>query len=472
MLVRDVLLLRAGLAMWSHLCAPLFILLALLCGVDGVEFHAEYAAVHQTALWRRRSRPDKFMEKRKMQVAIGVNDQRMMNMTTALEDMKTEYIGTIGVGTNAEGGPQFEARVVFDTGSTNLWVASTLCKDFPCNTERAQEFYDPGKSVTQEMFMGESGDIDIMFGTGELRGPLHVDTYRVGPMVVKRQPFAMIREMNGDVFSSFPFEGILGLGFKSLSFGGITPFFERVIQQRLLTNNEFAFFLNADSDKPSALLWGGIDKDLYNGPIRMFPVVQPHYWALELIDFRLGNMSMRKIGMGGEPVRRLIVDTGTTYFTAPEGLHEQIVEQIPEADCNHVNSYPPMTYVLRGADGQTYELVVSQETYMIGGYGDNCRPAFMALDVNEEYGPAMILGEVFMRHFFTVFSRGDGAPENAKIGIAPARVGAVPKVKASSRPSFLQNAKDEATQGRGDMSLSVDSGAKPLANGLVRRHLG
>ena len=23
-------------------------------------------------------------------------------------------------------------------------------------------------------------DIDIIFGTGELRGPLHVDTYRVG----------------------------------------------------------------------------------------------------------------------------------------------------------------------------------------------------------------------------------------------------------------------------------------------------
>lgn len=34
----------------------------------------------------------------------------------------------------------------------------------------------------------------------------------------------------GDVFSSFPFEGILGLAFPSLSFGGIEPFFERVIK--------------------------------------------------------------------------------------------------------------------------------------------------------------------------------------------------------------------------------------------------
>merc|ERR550537_1517928 len=102
----------------------------------------------------------------------------------------------------------------------------------------------------------------------------------------------------------------------------------------------------------------------------MFPVVQPHYWALELIDFKMGNTSMRDAGMNGDPVTRLIVDSGTTYFTAPQGLHSKIVEQIPDADCDKVNDYPPLTFVLRGADQQTYELAVSQETYMIGGYGD------------------------------------------------------------------------------------------------------
>jgi pepsin A len=358
----------------------------------GTEFHKEHAAVHQIALWRRaplgRAQLTDLREPSKMQVAISAHAQRIMNISTALEDQKTEYTGTIGVGTDSNGDAQFEARVVFDTGSTNLWVASVLCKEPPCDTDRAREFYDPGKSVTQEPYAGEDGEIDIMFGTGELKGPLHVDTYHVGPMKVRRQPFAMIREMEGDVFSSFPFEGILGLGFKSLSFGGINPFFERVIEQRLLTNNEFAFFFNVDSHKPSALLWGGIDKDLYHGSIRMFPVVQPHYWALELVDFKLGNTSMKNVGMSDEPMKRLIVDSGTTYFTAPEGLHEQIVAKIPENNCADVNDYPPLTYVLKGSDGETYELVVSQETYMIGSDSENCRPAFMALDVNEAYGPA------------------------------------------------------------------------------------
>jgi hypothetical protein len=445
--------------MWSQV--PLFVLTLLLAPAFSIEFHREHVAEHQMALWRRNvDNGYSLREKQKTEVAVNAKayEQRMINISTALEDMKTEYIGSIGVGTNSKGEAQFQARVVFDTGSTNLWVASTLCKEFPCNTERGAEFYNPEVSLTQEPFMGESGDIDIMFGTGELRGPLHVDTYRVGPMTVKRQPFAMIREMTGDVFSSFPFEGILGLGFKSLSFGGIKPFLDHVIEQQLLTNNEFAFFFNVDSDQPSALLWGGIDKDLYHGPIRMFPVVQPHYWALDLVDFKVGNTSMSTVGMGGEKVRRLIVDSGTTYFTAPEGLHDQISAQIPEADCDKVTGYPPLTYVLKGDDGDTYELVVSQETYMIGGYSDSCRPAFMPLDVNEQYGPAMILGEVFMRHFFTVFSRGDGSPDNAKIGFAPAKIGVTPKVQRASQPSFLEF----------DESISK---ARPQPSKFVRRDI-
>jgi len=400
--------------------------LALLCMSSSVELHAEYEAVHTTVLWRR-SRPTKHKEK-KVHVAIGAHALNLMNITTQLEDQKTEYIGTIGVGTNHEGKAQFQARVVFDTGSTNLWVASVLCTEFPCDADRSREFYDPTKSSSQEEYPGVQGDIDIMFGTGELRGPLHVDTYRVGPMVVKSQPFAMIREMNGEVFASFPFEGILGLGFPSLSFRGITPFFERVIQQRLLTNNEFAFFFNVDTSQPSALLWGGIDKNLYHGPIRMFPVAQAHYWALELVDLRMGNVSLTPTNSHGHSIKRLIVDSGTTYFTAPAFLHNRIVKRIPEAPCKQVTEYEPIAYVLRGSDGKTYELSVSQETYMIAGESDRCRPAFMTLDVNKKYGPAMILGEVFMRHFFTVFSRGTGAVEEAKIGFAPAKIGALPKV--------------------------------------------
>eukprot|EP00929_Paragymnodinium_shiwhaense_P058447 TRINITY_DN29266_c0_g1_i1.p1 TRINITY_DN29266_c0_g1~~TRINITY_DN29266_c0_g1_i1.p1 ORF type:complete len:776 (-),score=119.25 TRINITY_DN29266_c0_g1_i1:144-2471(-) len=407
-----------------------------------ISAHADTEALHRFG-------DDRLGQKRRQR---NLEWERIVNLTTELQDMKSEYTGLIGVGTTREGKAQFQARVVFDTGSTNLWVASVLCQQSPCDNGKGDLFYNPSKSVTEESYTGgRSGDIDIMFGTGELKGPLHVDTYRVGPMVVKQQPFAMIREMTGDVFSSFQFEGILGLAFKSLSFGGITPFFERVIEQKLLKNNEFAFYLNADSDQPSALLWGGVDRDLYEGPITMFPVVQLHYWAVELVEFKIGSKSLGGTRHKNSNLRKLIIDSGTTYFTAPSDLYSQVVSRMPEAACADVEDYKPLTYVLRGKNGDTFELIVTQETYMIGSSGDegSCRPAFMALDVSEKYGPALILGEVFMRHFFTVFSRGDGNPNQARVGFAAAKIGAVPKV--SSRPD-----------GKGtDGTVLVESGPAP-----------
>jgi pepsin A len=384
------------------------------------------------------------------------------NVSTPLEDMVSEYTGYIGVGTDKDGKPAFQARVVFDTGSTNLWVASVLCVESPCRPEESRKFYDPERSLTQEEFShtssaldedGRPRDIDIMFGTGELKGPLHVDTYRVGPMTVKRQPFAMIREMTGDVFTAFPFEGILGLAFKSLSFGGIEPFFERVIKQKLLERNEFAFYLNQNHDQPSAILWGGVDKSLYDGKITLFPVVQAHYWALELIDFKIGGTSILEDGPGR--VRRLIVDSGTTYFTAPTGLFDEIVGRLPQAACRDVEDYPTITFVLRGVDNQSFDLDISQKTYMVGddGGGD-CRAAFMELNINKKYGPGMILGEVFMRHFFTVFQRGNGDDNNARIGFALAKQGANPQqVKgALLTESLFQRGREAAS--------------------IVRRHVG
>eukprot|EP00435_Cladocopium_sp_Y103_P056900 s515_g19.t1 len=135
--------------------------------------------------------------------------------------------------------------------------------------------------------------------------------------------------MSGEVFASFPFEGILGLAFPSLSFGGIKPFFERVIEKKLLKKNEFAFYLNADSSRPSALLWGGVDQDLYEGDILMFPVKKPHYWALELVDFRIGNRSLMEDEKHSK-TKYLIVDTGTTYFTAPGSIYDEIIATLQE----------------------------------------------------------------------------------------------------------------------------------------------
>jgi pepsin A len=96
----------------------------------------------------------------------------------------SQYVGPIGVG-SVKGRPEAEINVVFDTGSTNLWISSALCKMEVCKDRNK---FNP---VHSESFVEKPGPrLDITFGTGELRGPEGVDTFSVGPYQVSNQTYA------------------------------------------------------------------------------------------------------------------------------------------------------------------------------------------------------------------------------------------------------------------------------------------
>merc|ERR1719387_1342905 len=70
-----------------------------------------------------------------------------------------------------------------------------------------------------------------------------------------------------------------------------------------------------------------------------------------------------------------------------------------------------------------------------------CIPGVMPLDLAPPSGIVPILvGEVFMRHFFTVFTRGDGTPGSARVGFAPAKLGASPLAGAPAGAAVLADA--------------------------------
>lgn len=118
---------------------------------------------------------------------------------------------------------QTTINVVFDTGSTNLWIASDLCTTAPCiNSDRHRY----GHTYSETYQVAGGGKLDIEFGTGELQGEQAIDHLHVGPFTVRDQTFGMIESEIGDAFRSIPFEGILGLAFPSMSANKVTPFFD------------------------------------------------------------------------------------------------------------------------------------------------------------------------------------------------------------------------------------------------------
>jgi len=87
--------------------------------------------------------------------------------------------------------------------------------------------------------------------------------------------------------------------------------------------------------------------------------------------------------------------------------------------------------------------VISNKQYMLSsqeGDDSECTPAFMLIEVPRAHGPGMVLGEVFLRIYFSVFDRGSGSVDEARIGFAKANSGADAKSRlkglTSNQPVF------------------------------------
>jgi len=316
---------------------------------------------------------------------------------------------------------------VFDTGSTNIWVSSDLCKDGAC-VQPGRSRYDHTLSSTYQAPQKEA-QLHIEFGTGRIDGPQAVEDFHVGPFTVYNQTFGMIQVQDGKVFEEVPFEGILGLGFPSMSANGVTPFFDNVVKQKTLSKSEFSFYFSRESKAGNAVFWGGVDPAFYSEPIEYFHVDDPYYWSVPLLSFKIGNQTMLGEGapgngamLEGASAAKAIVDTGTTFFTAEGQMFDEVMKRLPSAPCSQVSdrSHPPITYTLRSAGGEPRDFVLDNTQYMTSRE-DACLPAFMRIDVPPAHGPAMVLGEVFLRQYFSVFDRGDGSDADARVGFARAK---------------------------------------------------
>jgi len=330
---------------------------------------------------------------------------------------------------------------VLDTGSTNLWMASDLCVSGPC-TKPGRVRFDHRQS-TSFLEPEVPHVLNIEFGTGKLSGPQGIDDFHVGPFTVYKQTFGMIQHQDGQVFEEVPFDGILGLAFPAMSANGVTPFFDNVIQQKVLKKNEFAFYFSLDNPSANAIFWGGVDKTFHNGPIEYFKVSDPYYWALDLLSFQIGGHEMLGVGeskhdegfifmqtganstaqTATKKVPKAIVDTGTTFFTAESNIFQDVLRRLPASSCSKLTkeTHPDILYRLVNTAGEHRDFILNHNQYMTASSDDEnswCTPAFMQINIPTAHGPGVVLGEVFLRQFFSVYDRGNGRPEDARVGFA------------------------------------------------------
>jgi len=323
--------------------------------------------------------------------------------------MDAQYYGEIEIGTPAQ-----KFTVIFDTGSSNLWVPSATCGWLNIACKRHNK-YDSTKSST---YTKDGRDFSIQYGTGAMKGFVSVDKVCVAGVCVDNQGFAEAVKEPGITFVAAKFDGILGMGWSTISVDGLPTVFDSMIAQNSVEAPVFSFYLNRNPDDSNGgkLVLGGSDKNLYTGEMNYIPLSQTTYWQVNMDGVSVNGDKSLACANGCEAV----MDTGTSLIAGPSGDIKAINEAIGAKvnpltgqgmiDCAQIPSLPVINFTFGGKDyaleGKDYVLKIEQ-----GGQA-LCLSGFMGLPTP---GGLWILGDVFLGKYYSEYDVG-----NKRVGLAAA----------------------------------------------------
>ncbi|OJD11985.1 vacuolar protease A [Emergomyces pasteurianus Ep9510] len=316
--------------------------------------------------------------------------------------LNAQYFATIAIGT-----PPQNFKVVLDTGSSNLWVPSSECGSIACYLHSK---YDSSASST---YKKNGSEFAIQYGSGSLTGFISEDTVSIADLTLEHQLFAEATSEPGLAFAFGRFDGILGLGYDTISVNKIVPPFYTMLNQNLVDEPVFSFYLgdtNIDGDESEAV-FGGINKDRYTGDLTMLALRRKAYWEVDLDAITLGADTAELENTGA------ILDTGTSLIALPSTIAELLNQQIGAkksfngqytVDCSKRDGLPDLTFTLSG-----HNFTIGPYDYILEVQG-SCISSFMGMDFPAPTGPLAILGDAFLRRYYSVYDLGKDAVGLAK----------------------------------------------------------
>ncbi|KAJ2513173.1 aspartic proteinase precursor [Coemansia sp. RSA 2049] len=308
--------------------------------------------------------------------------------------MNAQYYGEIEVGTPAQ-----TFKVVFDTGSSNLWVPSAECSSIACYFHTK---YDHSQSST---YKPNGTDFAIHYGSGSLEGYLSQDTVRIGDLEIKGQDFAEATKEPGLTFAFGRFDGILGLGYDTISVQHVVPPFYQLVNKGLVDKPMFSFYLSDTNkgDTDGEMVLGGYNENKFEGKLQWANVRRKGYWEVDLEKVRFGDDEIEMDNVGAA------IDTGSSLLVLPTTLADLVNKRIGAkknfagqymVDCSTVPSLPPFSMQFGGKEYQ-----LNAEDYVLSVQGQ-CISGFMGMDIPAPLGPIWIIGDVFLRKFYSVYDLG------------------------------------------------------------------
>ncbi|CRH04056.1 plasmepsin IV, putative [Plasmodium relictum] len=332
---------------------------------------------------------------------LAENDLGSENDVIELEDVANVlYYGEGEIGENKQ-----KFKFIFDTGSSNLWIPGASCTSSGCLKKSS---YDSSKSKTYE---ADGAKVELSYGSGTVKGFFSKDLVSIGNLSLSYK-FIEVTDTDGlePLYSSSPFDGLIGLGWKDLSVGSIDPLVVELKTQNKIDNALFTFYLPSHDKQSGFLTIGGIEDKFYEGELTYEKLNHDLFWQIDL-NVRFGDITFEKANA--------IVDSGTSIITAPTNFIKKFfrnteIVKLPFIPfyitaCNN-NDLPVLEF-----QSQNNKYTLEPEFYLEPLEFDEslCMVYILPLDINEN---TFILGDPFMRKYYTVFDY-----DNERVGFAVAK---------------------------------------------------
>ncbi|GFO20562.1 cathepsin d [Plakobranchus ocellatus] len=340
--------------------------------------------------------------------------QRPSQLQTSTIDIKlsnlenTMYYGPISVGT-----PGQTFNVVFDTGSSAMWILSTRCL-----TDPAFQKHRKYNNLLSRTYKKKRKPFAAEYSIGAVAGVWSEDTVTLADASVENQTFGEATLIL-DIFEDVDVDGSVGLGLPNM-FGGREPnLLNNMVNQGVVQAPVFSFYLNRvePGARYSCLTLGGANPAYYTGDFTFVDLSDPNQWQFKMdrIHFNNGEDTVCDRGC------QALIDSQSSMIIGPhedvlrlnrklgaEPLSDPGLSNMYVFECSSVNSLPDVEFVLNGE-----KFSLTSKDYVIKMDGQ-CLSAFMGRKAMMRDGQSFWrLGNAFMRGFYTQFDKG-----NRRIGFA------------------------------------------------------
>ncbi|KAK1760239.1 aspartic peptidase domain-containing protein [Echria macrotheca] len=314
------------------------------------------------------------------------------------------YVIDLEIGTPAQ-----KVKVFIDTGSYELWVNPR------CNTSASETIcqnhgnYYPNKSNSSS-YVG--GDFAVTYGTGAVKGSYWSDIMNIAMFSIPGVQFAVADDSN------YTFSGILGLGYAypySINYPSVLNL---MASQKLVSAPIFSIGLGGDGDNFSEIIFGGVNRWKFAGPLEPVPIWPPiSQQDPRWIQYWINVTSVGITKPGERPVAYTqhdnftmptLIDTGSTLSYIREDLVAVLGQQFQATvdsagnyivDCAYRDKPGTVDF---GFNRGRMVINIRYKDFIFQQYPGHCMLGVQPADVGSTN---YVLGDTFIRGAYLVFDQ-------------------------------------------------------------------